>query len=81
MVDLRTAARALGICTGTAYRLIHKGTFPCQVLRVGGLYRVPTTALLRVLDIEEQPLYAVDLEAGLRGEEDGESEEDDGMLF
>ncbi|MFS0695209.1 helix-turn-helix domain-containing protein [Streptomyces nitrosporeus] len=61
-VDLRTAARALGVCSATGYRLIHRGEFPCPVLRVGGQYRIPTNALMRVLGIEERPLYTVDLE-------------------
>ncbi|MFH9424975.1 helix-turn-helix domain-containing protein [Streptomyces sp. NPDC017529] len=63
-VDLRTAARALGICSGTAYRLIYEGTFPCSIMRVGRQYRVPTTELMRVLGIEERPLYTVELETG-----------------
>ncbi|MFC4328859.1 helix-turn-helix domain-containing protein [Streptomyces andamanensis] len=63
-VDLRTAARALAICRGTAYKLIRLGAFPCPVLRVGGQYRIPTAFLLRSLGIEERPVYAVDLEAG-----------------
>ncbi|MFF5438457.1 helix-turn-helix domain-containing protein [Streptomyces achromogenes] len=61
-VDLRTAARALGICSTTAYRLVRRGEFPCAVLRVGGRYRIPVNELMRVLGIEERPLYAVDLE-------------------
>lgn len=61
-VDLRTAARAFGICPGTAYKLIHLGVFPCPVLRVGGRYRIPTAYLLRTLGIEERPVYAVPLE-------------------
>ena len=69
-VDLRTAARALGICTQTAYRLIHRGIVPCPVLRVGGRFRVPTTPLMRILGIEERPVYAVDLEAGVESERD-----------
>lgn len=63
-VDLRTAARAFGVCPGTAYRLIRLGTFPCPVLRVGRRYRIPTACLLRSLGIEERPVYAVDLEVG-----------------
>ncbi|MFE3018923.1 helix-turn-helix domain-containing protein [Streptomyces sp. NPDC059256] len=62
-VDLRTAARALGICSTTAYRLIRKGEFPCSVLRVGRGYRIPTSELLRALGIEDRPLYSVDLDA------------------
>ncbi|MEU8030925.1 helix-turn-helix domain-containing protein [Streptomyces sp. NPDC049099] len=63
-VDLRTAARAFGVCPGTAYKLIRLGTFPCPVLRLGRRYRIPTAYLLRSLGIEERPVYAVDLEAG-----------------
>lgn len=63
-VDLRTAARAFGICPATAYKLIRLGTFPCLVLRVGGRYRIPTAYLLRTLGIEERPVYAIPLEDG-----------------
>ncbi|MFJ9692113.1 DNA-binding protein [Kitasatospora sp. NPDC101183] len=63
-VDLSTAARAFGVCLATAYRLVHLGWFPCLVLRVGHQYRVPTTSLLRALDIEELPVHANDLAAG-----------------
>ncbi|MFJ3816304.1 helix-turn-helix domain-containing protein [Streptomyces sp. NPDC090056] len=63
-VGLRTAARALGISLGTAYRLIRLDTFPCTVLRVGRCYRIPTACLLGCLGIEERPVYAADLEAG-----------------
>ncbi|MGW4318884.1 helix-turn-helix transcriptional regulator [Streptomyces sp. NPDC004684] len=61
-IDLRTAARAFGICPATAYKLISLGTFPCPVLRVGGRYRIPTAYVLRTLGIEERPIYAVPLE-------------------
>ncbi|MFI5985626.1 helix-turn-helix domain-containing protein [Streptomyces sp. NPDC051555] len=61
-VDLRTAARALGIGRATAYKLVRQGVFPCPVLRVGGRYRIPTTPLMRLLGIEEQPVYTIDLE-------------------
>ncbi len=61
-VDLRTAARAFGICLATAYKLVRVGAFPCPVLRVGGRYRIPTAYLLRTLGIEERPVYAVPLE-------------------
>ncbi|MFI9024901.1 helix-turn-helix domain-containing protein [Streptomyces sp. NPDC053560] len=65
-MDLRTAARALGVCPSTAYKLIRLGTFPCPVLRVGRRYRIPTAHLLRSLGIEERPVYAVDLETGAK---------------
>jgi excisionase family DNA binding protein len=63
-VDLCTAARALGLCRATAYKLIHQGGFPCPVLRLGRQYRIPTVGLLRVLGIEERPVYPADLRAG-----------------
>ncbi|MEU7226773.1 DNA-binding protein [Streptomyces chrestomyceticus] len=69
-VDLRTAARALGVCTETAYRLARRGNFPCPVLRMGACYRVPTTPLMRILGIEERPVYVVDLEAGMESVQD-----------
>ncbi|MFD5000589.1 helix-turn-helix transcriptional regulator [Streptomyces buecherae] len=61
-VNLPTAARALGISKGTAYRLARAETFPCPVLRVGGQYRVPTTPLMHALGIEERPVYAAEVD-------------------
>ncbi|MFI9462947.1 helix-turn-helix domain-containing protein [Streptomyces xiamenensis] len=58
-IDVRTSARALGICPATAYKLIRLGAFPCPVLRVGGQYRIATAHLLLALGIEERPVYAV----------------------
>ncbi|MBD0676642.1 helix-turn-helix domain-containing protein [Streptomyces sp. CBMA156] len=57
-VDMRTAARAFGICRQTAYRLVRRQAFPCPVVRTGHRYRVPTAGLLTALGIEELPLYA-----------------------
>jgi excisionase family DNA binding protein len=63
-VDLRTAARALGVCSQTAYRLIHRGSFPCRVIRLGHQYRIPTASLMRALGVENLPVHAADVEAG-----------------
>lgn len=52
VVDLMTAARALRIRRTTAYALARTGSFPCPVLRVGGVYRVPTAGLLRLLGVD-----------------------------
>ncbi|MEV0314961.1 helix-turn-helix domain-containing protein [Nonomuraea fuscirosea] len=65
-VDLRTAARALGIHQETAYRLIRIGRFPCPVVRVGNRYRIPTAFLLDTLGVDQIPVYAEDLETGVR---------------
>lgn len=64
VVDLRTAARALGLCPATAYKLIHQGVFPCRFLRLGWQYRIPTADLLRALGIEERPVYPAEMRAG-----------------
>ncbi|MGW6833581.1 helix-turn-helix domain-containing protein [Streptomyces sp. NPDC054949] len=69
VVDLRTAARALGLCPATAYKLIRQSGFPCPVLRLGWQYRIPTADLLRALGIEERPVYPADLRAGTELEE------------
>ena len=52
VIDITTAARALGLGRSTAYELARRGEFPCRVLRMGNSYRVPTADLLRVLGIE-----------------------------
>lgn len=51
VLDLLTAARALGIGRTTAYALARDGGFPCLVIRVGGTYRVPTAGLLQILGL------------------------------
>ncbi|MER8105771.1 DNA-binding protein [Kitasatospora sp. NPDC094016] len=60
-VDLRTAARAFGMCLGTAYSLVRRDAFPCPVVRTGRRYRVPTVGLLSALGIDELPIYEDDL--------------------
>jgi hypothetical protein len=54
MVDLLTAARALDLGRTKAYELARRDEFPCHVLRVGDTYRVPTAALLELLEIPMQ---------------------------
>jgi hypothetical protein len=52
MVDIGTAARALGLSRSKGYELARRNEFPCRVLHVGSSYRVPTVELLRVLGID-----------------------------
>ncbi len=52
VVDVTTAARALGLGRSTAYELARRDELPCRVLRIGSSYRIPTADLLRVLGIE-----------------------------
>ncbi len=50
-VDLVTAARALGLGRTKAQELARSGQWPTPLLRLGAQYRVPTAALLRLLEI------------------------------
>ena len=56
VVDLMTAARALGIGRTKAYQLAHTGQFPVRIIRVGTSYHIPTAELLRVLGVAWVPL-------------------------
>jgi hypothetical protein len=56
IVDLMTAARALGIGRTKAYQLAHADQFPCRIIRVGTNYHVPTADLLRLLGVTPVPL-------------------------
>ena len=49
VVDLMTAARALGLGRTKAYELAQRGQFPCRIVRIGDLYKIPTADLLRLL--------------------------------
>ncbi|MEU8804526.1 helix-turn-helix domain-containing protein [Spirillospora sp. NPDC048819] len=49
VVDITTAARALGLSRTYAYQLAKQKKFPCKVLRIGNSYRVPTAALRALL--------------------------------
>lgn len=50
IMDVPTAARALGIGRGLAYRLVQTGEIPS--LRLGRLIRVRRSELLHILGIE-----------------------------
>ena len=55
-VDLMTAARALGLGRTKAYELARRGQFPCRVIRIGEIYRIPTAGLLELLGVTaEEP--------------------------
>ncbi|WKE69069.1 AlpA family transcriptional regulator [Streptomyces sp. WP-1] len=64
-IDLRTAARAFGMCLDTAYRLVAEDTFPCPTVRVGRRHRVLTVDLLQALGIEERPVFADEIADGI----------------
>lgn len=51
-VDLVTAGRALGLGRTAAYALARNGEFPCRLLHMGRIYRVPTADLLRALGLD-----------------------------
>ena len=54
-VSLLEAARALGIGRTSAYNLARRGEFPCPLIKVGALYRIPTAGLLRLLGLTPPP--------------------------
>ena len=49
MVDVVTAAAALGIGRTAAYELIRTDAWPTPVLRLGKLIRIPTASLLELI--------------------------------
>jgi hypothetical protein len=51
VVDIVTAGRMLGIGRTKAQELARAGQWPTPLLRLGSSYRVPTAALLRLLEI------------------------------
>ncbi|WP_259465153.1 helix-turn-helix domain-containing protein [Streptomyces sp. TLI_171] len=51
-IDLDTANSALGIGRSTGYGLAKAGQYPVAVLRLGNAYRVVTSDLLRLLQVE-----------------------------
>lgn len=52
-VDLTTAGRAFGLGRTRSYELARAGQFPCRVIPVGRKFRVPRSALLEALGIED----------------------------
>ena len=51
VVDLPTAARALGVGRSAAYELVRLGTWPTPIFRLGRLIRVPSAPLLELLGL------------------------------
>jgi len=50
VLDVPAAAALLGISRTTAYELVRTGKWPTPVLRLGRLIRVPSAALIQLLD-------------------------------
>jgi excisionase family DNA binding protein len=59
VVDVMTAARALGLSRTYAYDLAKRGEFPCRVIRIGTAYRVPTADLLKLLGTSPPDVQAL----------------------
>jgi hypothetical protein len=53
-VPPEVAFRALGVGRSLGYELIRSGRFPCPVLRLGRVLRVPTLPLLELLGVRVQ---------------------------
>lgn len=50
VVDLPTAGRAFGVSRSYSFELAKRGQFPCRTIKVGSRYRVPTSAILDLLE-------------------------------
>ena len=68
VVDLITAARALGIGRTKAYQLAATGAFPVRIIRVGTAYHVPTAELLKILGVTALPIGTVEDHSGTQTE-------------
>lgn len=49
IVDVPTAARALGVSRSVAYELVRSGRWPTPTVRLGRFIRVPSAPLLDLL--------------------------------
>jgi hypothetical protein len=54
VVDVSTAAQALGLGKTAAYELIRCGQWPTPVLRLGKSIRIPTAPLLALLGLPSE---------------------------
>ena len=54
-ISLQDAAIRLGIGKSKAYEMASTGIFPCRVLRIGRLYRIPKADMERLLG-EREPV-------------------------
>ena len=52
VIDVSTAAEALGLSRTAAYELIRTGAWPTPVFRLGRLIRVPTAPMLALLGVD-----------------------------
>jgi len=59
VLSAEEAFRELGIDRATGYRAIRDGTFPTEVIRVGRAIRIPTSALRRLLQLDDGPEESV----------------------
>lgn len=57
VVDLPTAARALGLGRSAAYELVRAGQWPTPIVRLGRLIKIPRSGLLEVLGISTAPQH------------------------
>jgi predicted DNA-binding transcriptional regulator AlpA len=51
VVDLPTAARALGVGRSAAYELVRVGAWPTPVVRLGKLIKIPSAPLVELLGL------------------------------
>ena len=59
-ISVQVASKLLGIAQSTGYAAVNAGTFPTQVIKIGGRYVIPTKPLLDLLGLDELPAEATD---------------------
>jgi excisionase family DNA binding protein len=59
VLDVSTAAKALGLSRTAAYELIRTGEWPTPVFRLGRLIRIPTAPILDLLGIDPRASLAM----------------------
>jgi hypothetical protein len=65
VVDVSTAAQALGLGKTAAYELIRCGQWPTPVLRLGKSIRIPTAPLLALLGLPSEVTAAASADSPL----------------
>ncbi len=54
-LDVPAAGRCFGLGRAAAYAAYHRGEFPVRVLKIGQRLRVPSTDVLQLLGLDDDP--------------------------
>lgn len=71
-VDMKIAAKVLGLRLTTAYRLARAGEFPCRLRKERGAYVIRLYDLMRSAGIQDVRVHDDDIESGARFAAEGD---------